>query len=332
MVKNHDEVDLMDSKTISYTAANAIPVKIFKDERLVEHLNNAYIPPIHIQLIPTNKCNLNCSFCSCKKRDKTDELSLEQINKLAREFKHLGCKAVTITGGGEPLMHPQISEIISSLYGWGMKIGLVTNGLLLHKLSQLDLSKITWCRVSCCDERPFEPSQEILDVATRCGRNVDWAFSYVVGNHFNPDNLNKYIHFANEHRFTHIRVVSDLCDLEHTGDMDWIKSQVDENDSRVIYQGRKTFDKGQKDCWISLLKPVIGADGKIYPCCGVQYAHDDQDLDLPESMCMGSIEDIEMIYKKQIPFCGLQCDRCYYKNYNDILGMMMEHTEHREFV
>lgn len=322
----------MNSKTISYTAANAIPVKIFKNAQLVDRLDYAYVQPIHIQLIPTNKCNLNCSFCSCKKRNKSDELSIEQINTVARKFKHLGCKAVTITGGGEPLMHPQISEIISTLYRWGIKIGLVTNGLLLHKLTQEDLRKITWCRVSCCDERPFEPSREILDVATKCGVNVDWAFSYVVGSRFDPDNLNKYIRFANEHDFTHIRVVSDLCDLEHTGDMDRIKSQIVEDDSRVIYQGRKTFDKGQKDCWISLLKPVIGADGKIYPCCGVQYAHGDQDLDLPESMCMGSIEDIEIIYKKQIPFCGLQCDRCYYKNYNDILGMMMENTEHVEFV
>jgi len=323
----------MDSKTISYTAANAIPIKIFKNHEIIEHLYNGYIPPVHIQLIPTNKCNLNCSFCSCKKRNKKDELTTTQIAKICYTVSKLGCKSATITGGGEPLMHPKISMILELLRNYKIKVGLVTNGLLLHKLNQEDFNKITWCRISCCDERVFDkPAQEILDVATKCGRNVDWAFSYVVGSKFNPTKLNAHIRFANEHNFTHIRVVSDLCDLEHTDDMDWIKQNVTEDDSRVIYQGRKRYDVGQKDCWISLLKPVIGADGKIYPCCGVQYAHENQDLDLPESMCMGTIDDLAELYKKQIPFNGLQCDRCYYKNYNNILGMMLEPTEHVEFV
>lgn len=320
----------MDNKTISFTAANSIPVKMFKNTELIDDLNEKYIPPIHVQLIPTNKCNLNCSFCSCKKRNKTEELTLWQIESLCQDLERLGCKAATVTGGGEPLMHKDIQKILCCLNDHDIKIGLVTNGLLLNKLTTDDFEKITWCRISCADERAF--NKDPIEDAILKGEEVDWAFSYVVGKNFNPANLNKYIAFANKYNFTHVRVVSDLLDLSNVSDMDKIKRAVTVDDSRVIYQGRKNFDHGQKDCRISLLKPVIGADGFIYPCCGVQYAHQYEDLDNPESMRMGRIEDIVNIYKNQKFFNGLQCYRCYYKNYNDILGQMVGEMEHLEFV
>jgi MoaA/NifB/PqqE/SkfB family radical SAM enzyme len=323
---------MMDSKTISFTAANSIPVKIFKDVDLVYDLNNGLIPPIHVQLIPTNRCNLKCSFCSCRKRNMNDELTLDQIETLCENLEIIGCKAATVTGGGEPLIHADISLILDSLCNHGIKVGLVTNGLLLHRLSREDFDKITWCRISCADERSFDKARDVIEVAVKCGCKVDWAFSYVVGRNFNPENLNKYIAFANEYNFTHVRVVSDLLNLSNVKNMDEIKPEVTVDDSRVIYQGRKEFDPGQKDCRISLLKPVIGADGFIYPCCGVQYAHFDEDLDNPRSMQMGRMEDIVAIYREQVCFNGVGCYRCYYKNYNDILGQMVGKMEHLEFV
>lgn len=230
-------------------------------------------------------------------------------------------------------MHKDISLILSVLHNHDIKIGLVTNGLLLDKLTADDFAKITWCRISCCDERKGDDKTfEIIDKATRAGKKVDWAFSYVISQDFDPSNLNRYINFANVYNFTHVRVVSDLCNLDSVGEMDNIKNQVTVDDRLVVYQGRKNYDTGQKDCRISLLKPVIGADGKIYPCCGVQYAHEEQDLDMPASMCMGGINDLRDIYENQQHFNGLQCNRCYYKNYNDILSQMIEPTEHLDFV
>jgi organic radical activating enzyme len=322
----------MDNKTISFTAANSIPVKIFKNRMLVDDLNDGYIPPIHVQLIPTNKCNLNCSFCSCKKRNKTEELTLKQIETLCRDLKKMGCEAATITGGGEPLMHKDISGILQCLSDYDIKIGLVTNGFLLDKLNTWDLKNVTWCRISCADERQFDILDPKIVATIEKNKNVDWAFSYVLSKFPDVANLIKYIRFANNHKFTHVRVVTDLLDLDNVTSMDNIKKLIDCDDSLVIYQGRKSFDPGQKDCRISLLKPVIGADGFIYPCCGVQYAHQSEDLDNPESMRMGRIEDIVDIYKKQKFFNGLQCYRCYYKNYNDILGQMVGEMGHLEFV
>ena len=308
----------MDKRKISFTAANSLPLKICKNSSLIERLNQKTIPPVHAQVIPTNRCNLSCKFCSCAKRDKDLQLSLSQIHQLAGNLEELGCGAVTITGGGEPLMHKEIADIILIFCEHNMQVGLVTNGLLLRLLPDYIFNCITWCRVSCCDERKFDDkTREILEEAHENGPGIDWAFSYVLSTpeEFDAENLIKYIRFANEHNFTHVRVVSDLINLKDCIPMIWVEQALkDIDDSRVIYQGRKEFEPGQKDCLISLLKPVIGADGYIYPCCGAQYAHDNADLDMAESMRMGHMDDIIKLYEKQECFDGRQCVRCYYRS------------------
>jgi len=56
------------NKKDSYTAADAFPIKVLKNSIL----QNGKIKPFHIQLYPTNVCNLNCSFCSCANRNRND--------------------------------------------------------------------------------------------------------------------------------------------------------------------------------------------------------------------------------------------------------------------
>ena len=67
----------IDIKT-SYTAADSIPLKLLLDKDLIGHaVAHKKLLPIHIQLLPTNRCNLNCKFCSCSARSKTLELDFD---------------------------------------------------------------------------------------------------------------------------------------------------------------------------------------------------------------------------------------------------------------
>jgi len=309
------------NKTLSYTAANTYPVKLIKNRDVLE---GNRIKPVHIQLSPTNKCNLKCGFCSCKNENRDTELSFEEIQLIISKFSTLGTKAVTITGGGEPLMHPDINEIIAEFHKYGIEVGLVTNGLLLRKLFPWD--SLTWVRISCSDERKFDKK-----LYKNLNGGIDYAFSYVATRHFDPDNLSRYIDFANQNNFTHVRVVSDLIDLDSAPLVSTMKTLVSVPDDLVIYQGRRKYEKGNAKCYISLLKPLIAADGKIYPCCGVQYAKDDA-LSFPDSMCMGNVGVIEDIWGEQKVFDGSKCKRCYYGNYNDILSDLVSDIKHLSFV
>jgi len=324
----------MDNRRISFTAANSLPLKLCKHTSFLNGILHKKILPIHIQLNPTNKCNLRCSFCSCKNVDRDYELTKDQLFAIIVEYSKFGCDAITITGGGEPLMHPDINWLIQFCNMYHIQVGLVSNGLLLDNLTNKTLENICWCRISCADERKI--NNNVIDTITRTvkrSKNIDWAFSYVVSKNYDKENLKKYVLLANEFNFTHVRVVSDLIDLDNCVDIDKVKDSLsDIDDSIVIYQGRKSFDAGQKECFISLLKPVIGADGKIYPCCGVQYAHKKQDLSLPKDMSMGNINDISLISKNQFYFNGSECYRCYYKNYNEVLGVLVSDIKHENFL
>jgi len=326
----------MDNRTVSYTAANAVPYKIFKNRALTDNLYKGKIIPIHIQLNPTNRCNLNCNFCSCKNRDEKLELDFGEVKELAKALNRLGTQAVTVTGGGEPLMYPDINGLISYFSSNAMRVGLVTNGYLLRRLSFRTLTYLTWSRISCSDEIEFNKKQKYeITQALIKGPSIDWAFSYVLSSKPNVESIASYVEFANRNDFTHIRIVSDLIDLDNMYEMAALEGELVQagiDNSKVIFQGRKLYTKGQEDCYISLLKPNIGADGDIYPCCGVQYALEDPSLDYEKSMRMGHMRDIEKIYRKQKWFNGSVCKKCYYGNYNDALSAMMRETQHKEFV
>ena len=103
-------------------------------------------------------------------------------------------------------------------------------------------------------------------------------------------------------------------------------------DKLVIYQGRKDYVKGHKKCLISLLKPVVSPDGKLYPCCGVQYALINTSKDYEKSMCMGDAKDIDKLYKEQKCFDGRFCVRCYYSSYNHALNILVSELQHGEFI
>ena len=309
---------------LSFTSADAIPIK------LLYHREVPQFSPIHIQWIPTNKCNLNCTCCSCKKRDKSLEMDLEIAIKVIEDFASLGVKAVTITGGGEPLLHPYIKEMIDKFAECNIKIGLVTNGILLDTLAEDTIRKLTWCRISSTDERDFgnKTKNELL---RSIKIPVDWAFSYVVSDSPNLYAIKRMVQFANQHNFTHIRLVADLLDVGRVDStFTSIRKYLKDIDNLVIYQPRNS-SKPCKSCLIGYIKPLIGPDFQMYHCCGVQYALKKKSLDLPKELSMGSALELNKIYQTSTPF-KVNCVRCYYTQYNDILHSVQKGLKHKEFI
>jgi len=309
----------------SYTSASSFPVKLMHNNI---H-DNDKIKPYHIQLIPTNACDLNCEFCSCSDRDKKKKIPFEEIKRILDVSKEYGTKAVTITGGGEPMLYKQINETIDYALEKGMEVGLVSNGNNIDKLKFHD--NLTWCRISSSDDRV--PNFSKIYNAIQKNPNTGWAFSHVVTNNPNYEIIGEVIKFANDVNMTHVRLVSDLLNLKNVPDLSLLQVYFQNNfdDSKVIYQGRKDSTFGTKDCYISLLKPVIAPEG-IFPCCGAQYAIIGQNRDYVDNMKMGELEDLECIFKEQKHFDGSVCDVCYYSQYNDALKKIKNIPEHVKFV
>ena len=98
--------------------------------------------PIKVGHLITYRCNLNCSFCYNKtQRGKNKEMNLEQIKSMMAEFAKMGTQIWKI-GGGEPLLRPDLQEIIHHGKKLGFVMNIDTNGTLvkqnIEKLKELN--------------------------------------------------------------------------------------------------------------------------------------------------------------------------------------------------
>jgi MoaA/NifB/PqqE/SkfB family radical SAM enzyme len=322
------------SKVTSYTSANALPVKVFTDKELLHSMmDEKKIIPVHVQLVPTNRCNLACKYCSFKESDRTQQLSKEDLDGIVDMCKSLGTKGITITGGGEPLLHPQINELIENIYSKGMKVGLVSNGKQLDKLKPENINLLTWYRISFDTNRKLDDTFiNNLDRVTAVNKSCDMAFSYVVSSKTDGQDLRRLVEYANTHNFSHVRVVEDIFN-PGISSMEEVRELLKGiNTDLVVFQGKKEHVRGEKDCLISLVKPFIAADGYIYPCCGITYAHNDELKVEPKSMRMGHWSELTDIVNNQKNFNGLGCDKCYYPEYNIVLKAIGGDIKHKEFI
>jgi cyclic pyranopterin phosphate synthase len=127
-------------------------LKIISHSDKINQLLNGIIPaPVRVVLEPTNLCNHNCIFCfySNFRSDNKVFLSSGKLFELAEDFKKLGVKSVSLVGGGEPMIHPAIYDLIRWFYSNNILISITTNGSTFRE-SEIDtiVRASTYIRVS----------------------------------------------------------------------------------------------------------------------------------------------------------------------------------------
>src|SRR5207245_7101380 len=87
--------------------------------------------PILAHIIPMRQCNLACTYCN-EFDDFSKPVPLEEMKKRLDALAGMGTSIITISGG-EPLMHPDLDEVIRHIRRRGMIGGSITNGFYLNK-------------------------------------------------------------------------------------------------------------------------------------------------------------------------------------------------------
>jgi MoaA/NifB/PqqE/SkfB family radical SAM enzyme len=114
--------------------------------------------PRLINCFITEKCNFNCPMCHVvtSRLKHLNQISLKTIKKIADESTRYGVSFQL--SGGEPLLHPEIIDIIKYLHKKKIPTSLVTNGLLLEKYAQKIIdSKLDFLAISL--DGPDEKTQ-----------------------------------------------------------------------------------------------------------------------------------------------------------------------------
>lgn len=91
----------------------------------------------NIRISLTQNCELDCFYCHEEGESDPDdsELSVDDVDSILRTASELGMSKVKFSGG-EPLVHPDIVEIIGTADKYMDDISLTTNGVKLEGLAE----------------------------------------------------------------------------------------------------------------------------------------------------------------------------------------------------
>src|SRR6202049_285054 len=120
--------------------------------------------PLLAHIIPVRRCNLACTYCN-EFDDFSQPVPTEEMFRRIDKLGALGTAVVTISGG-EPLLHPELDDIIRRIRSNGMIAGLITNGYLLvaERIQRLDRAGLEWLQISIDNVNPDDVSKKSLKV------------------------------------------------------------------------------------------------------------------------------------------------------------------------
>jgi MoaA/NifB/PqqE/SkfB family radical SAM enzyme len=120
--------------------------------------------PLLVHIIPIRRCNLACTYCN-EFDDFSKPVPTEEMFRRIDRLGAMGTWIVTISGG-EPLLHPDLDDIIGRIRKNGIVAGLITNGYLLtaERIERLNRAGLEYLQISIDNAMPDEVSKKSLKV------------------------------------------------------------------------------------------------------------------------------------------------------------------------
>jgi len=261
------------------------------------------VTPVHIRLKPTNVCNHSCYFCAYRTDDLDlggemnlkDRLAPEKMAEIVEDIVEMKVKAVTFTGGGEPLLYPGISQYIEQLAEGGVKVSMLTNASQLSgKRADVLARHATWVRVSIdgwdgpsyakyrgVDEAEFDKVINNLTAFSKLDSSCVLGASIIV-DHRNAMHIAELARTLKSAGVAHAKISACVVSNDgaennayHAEFGSIVKEQIAQarllngDGFEVIdhyHELAERFDKDYDSCPFLNFLTVIGADGVVYTC------------------------------------------------------------------
>ena len=367
------EIEYSNSKAIYHTDK----IKLLQEKK--------QIVPTEIQIDPEAFCNDNCKFCSYRKEDGYNNEMLKLIdgkpstdNKpigrptiesripddifldIPRQMVEAGIPAIEITGGGEPFLHPKITEFIRLCGENNRDIGIVTNGSLLND-ERIELVKkyATWIRISMDSSNPkthriihgtpgsdFERRlNSIKKLLDNKRDDLILGISFIITPE-NYDDVENSARLYSSLKVNHIRF-SWMYDREgHAGltqkqiddvvilikklqmELDTESFKIFNESNRIqLYTARNDF----KTCHYQRFVMAIGADSGCYPCCITKYDKRFQYANLKNNTLKEIVESMNT-HEFMTNLDPNRCNPCWLADRNKSIDKAVTRPTHHNFI
>lgn len=275
--------------------------------------------PLYVRIKPTNRCNHACRFCTYSDGTKRandvasdhlrtgmhtamverDQMPVEKAFELLDDLAAMGTRAITFSGGGEPLYHPDIEAILARAIHHNLDLSIITNGQLLSDRRAHLLLHAKWVRVSIdytsaeqmAASRHVPPRlfDQILanlrDFAAKKPATCDLGVNFIV-TRYNYENL---VPFARELRARGVQnirfspVYVENFQEYHAPIAARVREQLAEAQALCVdgFSINTTYDltsPGKSPvrpftrCLYAQTVPVVGADLGVYACHNTAYS------------------------------------------------------------
>jgi MoaA/NifB/PqqE/SkfB family radical SAM enzyme len=249
--------------------------------------------PLIVDLQLTYRCNLRCLYCNSN-NIKCNELDTNQIKNIIDGLKKKGCYYITLDGG-EVLLREDINEIINYIYSKGIRVHLVTNGLLIHRINTASQNKLKYIILSLDGNKEavdkIRGEKTFSKIIKSINELKDNGVSIMISNvlskysvreeslsfllklslrkripiHFQP----LYEHYQTSKNIMKIRPNKEELELAIER-VKLFKKEYPQLIVNRLYELDmfKESNKGDKmKCYAGLFLFTFEPDGKLYPCC-----------------------------------------------------------------
>ena len=283
-------------------------------DALKSYTNGERFAPVYIRIKPTNVCNQRCFYCCYaddqavknRKVDRRDFIPREKMCEILEDIKNMGVKAVTFSGGGDPLCYPYIEECFEKILSADIDLSIITNGQMLTDKKAELLKEAKWVRISLdsANRKTYEMIRNVKTFdevisnteafAKIKNETCELGINFVVNekNYLQIYDICKLASSigVNNIKFSgimiqegtqeyHSEIRKSVCELVNKA-----KSEFESNKFKIIdkYEENLSFDRKYDECCIQQFVTIIAADQKVYRCYQKAYTL---------SGCLGSIED-----------------------------------------
>lgn len=288
-------------------------------DRLQALREGRLVSPVHVRIKPINRCNHSCWYCAYRAdglqlgedMNLNDRIPTAKMFELVEDLIAMDVKAVTFSGGGEPLLYKELPEAVRQLARAGIKVAALTNGSNLKgAMADAFAEHGTWLRVSLdawdnasysrsrgAPDGAFDRLLENLRAFAGRGSPCVLGASLIVG-HDNAPHIAEVCALLKDAGVGHVKisgavVANDVAENNRyhaaiaplVADGIAAASRLGGTGFRIVdhyHELEALFAKEYRTCPFQQFLTVIGADCRVYTC---------QDKAYNESGCLGSIRD-----------------------------------------
>ena len=286
-------------------------LKIFHHREILNRIEKGErCNPLYIRIKPTNVCNHNCYYCHYKNAYLTldeynpaDYIPHDKMMEIIDDMGEMGVKAVTFSGGGEPLAYPFIEETMEKIVEKGIDLSIITNGSMLMGKKAEILARAKWVRISIDSIVPenyakirgiSDNAMEILlnnikEFARIKNDDCELGINFVIGKE-NYKEITEVANTMKELGVNHVKFAPLFSNETEEYHKD-IKEEVITNLSRLSerlnsdkfkiidlytsdFDNYEVFKRTYSRCPIKEFVCVMGANSKVYYCHDKAYLSD----------------------------------------------------------